>query len=77
MSLLSKGVSRLSELKIDTDKDLERYGLANLKKVVADMAVGDIIYRDATGIQKLSPGMASSVLITRGLGHDPYYGWVA
>jgi hypothetical protein len=45
--------------------------------VVAGMAVGDTIFHDGTGIQKLSPGVTSSVLVTRGRGHDPFYGWVA
>jgi hypothetical protein len=77
MSLLFKGVSRLSELEIDIDKDMGGFGLTNLKEVVAGMGVGDTIFHDGTGIQKLAPGMSSSVLATRGPGHDPYYGWVA
>ena len=42
MSLLFKGVSRLSELLIDTDKDLGGFGLTNLMEVVVGMGVGDI-----------------------------------
>jgi len=77
MSLSFKGVSRLSELEIDTDKDMGGFSLTNLKEVVAGMGVGDIIYRDGAGIQKLSPGPIDSELITHGPGHDPLYGWVA
>ena len=77
MSLLFKGGSRLSELLIDTDKDMGGFGLTNIKEVAAGMAVGDTIFRDGTGIQKLSPGPLSSALVTRGPGHDPFYGWVA
>ena len=77
MSLLFKGVSRLSELEIDTDKDMGGFGLINLKEVVAGMGVGDIIFHDGTEIQKLSPGPLSSALVTRDPGHEPYYGWVA
>ena len=77
MSLLFKGVSRLSELEIDDDKNMDSFGLINLKEVVAGMGVGDIIFHDGTEIQKLSPGPLSSALVTRGLGHEPYYGWVA
>ena len=77
MSLLFKGGSRLSELLIDTDKDMVGFGLTNLKEVAAGMGVGDIIFHDGTEIQKLSPGPLSSALVTRGLGHDPFYGWVA
>ncbi len=77
MSLLFKGVSKLSELEIDTDKNMNNFGLTNLKEVVVGMGVGDIIFHDGAGIQKLSPGPNSSSLITRGSGHNPYYGWVA
>ena len=77
MSLLFKGGSRLSELLIDTDKNMGGFGLTNLKEVVAGMGVGDIIFHDGTGIQKLSPGPLNSALVTRGPGHDPFYGWVA
>ena len=77
MSLLFKGVSRLSELEIDADKDMCGFGLTNLEEAIAGMGVGDIIYRDGIGIQKLSPGPISAALVTRGPGHDPLYGWVA
>ena len=77
MSLLLKGVSRLSELQIDADKDCGSMGLSNLKEVVTGMAVGDIIFHDGARIEKISPGAFSSELITRGSGHNPYYGWVA
>ncbi len=77
MSLLLKGVSRLSELQIDVDKDCGTLGLSNLKEVVTGMSAGDIIFHDGFGIQKISPGAFSSELITRGPAHNPYYGWVA
>jgi hypothetical protein len=77
VSLLVKGVSRLSELEIDTDKDMGGFGLINLKEAVAGMAIGDIIFHDGAGVQKLSAGPITSALVTRGPGHDPYYGWVA
>ena len=77
MSLLFKGAARLSELLIDTDKDMGGFGLTNIKEVAAGMAVGDTIFHDGAGIQKLSPGPLNSALVTRGPGHDPFYGWVA
>ena len=77
MSLLLKGITRLSQIEVDVDKDWAGMGISNIKEVVAGMAVGDIIYHDGVKIAKLSPGPLSSELITKGPTHPPVWGWVA
>ena len=76
-SLLAKGVSQLSQVGIDADKEWSGFGISNIKEVVAGMSVGDIIYHDGNRIQKLTPGPIGSELITLGAGHNPKWGWVA
>ena len=71
----STGITKLSQLAFDADKDCASIGLENLKEVVAGMAVGDMIYHDGTGIKKITPGPVGSELVTQGPGRDPYWGW--
>jgi len=56
VSLLTKaGISKLSELEIDADKDWQAKEIQNLKAVVAGMVEGDIVYRGADVLERL-PG---------------------
>ena len=71
------GVSKISQLDVDTDKDWAAFGLTSVKEVVAGMDIGDSIYFDGNRIQKLIPGVIGSELITMGLNHNPRWGWVA
>ena len=77
MSLLVKGITRLSQMQIDADKDWAGMGISNIREVVSGMGVGDIIYHDGTKIVKLSPGPPGSELITKGPTYPPVWGWVA
>lgn len=45
MSLLTKGITRLSQLEIDADKDWKSKGITNLKEVTSAMGHGDIVFR--------------------------------
>lgn len=73
MTLLAKGVTRLSQLTIDADKDWAGMGISNIKEVALGMAEGDIIYRDATGVKKLTPGIVGSMLKTKGTDANPIW----
>ncbi len=77
MSLLVKGITRLSQIQIDADKDWAGMGISNIREVVAGMGVGDIIYHDGTKIVKLLLGPLGSELITKGPTHPPVWGWIA
>lgn len=55
MSLLTKaGISKLSELEIDANKDWQAKEIENLKAIVASMVEGDIAYRGADVMEKLA-----------------------
>ncbi len=57
MSLLIKGaagITKLSELTIDADKDWGAFGITNLKSIAAGMVSGDTVYRGATILQRLA-----------------------
>ena len=73
MSLLLKGISNLSELDVDADKDWNLKGISNIKEVVAGMTAGDIAYHDGTRLVKLSPGQMDTQLFTLGPGHNPVW----
>ena len=70
MSLLLKGgISKLSELEIDTDKNWQSRGITNLGGVAAGMAVGHVVQQNGSILQTLSPGPAHTVLTSEGTGH--------
>ena len=78
MSFVSSGgASKISQVMIDSDKNWGGFEITNVKEVVAGMAVGDLLYFDGTTIQKTSPGVIGTELITRGTGHAPFWGYVA
>ena len=70
MSLLLKGgISKLSELEIDTDKDWQTRGISNIREVASGMAIGDIVQHDGVKLIQLTPGMANYVLTSEGALH--------
>ncbi|GAJ23279.1 unnamed protein product, partial [marine sediment metagenome] len=42
MSLLLKGITKISELEIDADKDWDGKGISNIKEIAEAMATGHI-----------------------------------
>jgi hypothetical protein len=75
MSLLTKGIGRLSQLEIDTDKDWQAKGIANLKAVAQAMAHGDIVFRGASILERLTAdaGKGYNFLRSRGPGLSPVW----
>ena len=65
-NFLVKGISKLSELQIDADKDWDGRGIFNLKELAESMQKGDIIYRSPDKLVKLSPGPISYELTSSG-----------
>ena len=69
--LIKLGVTRLSGLEIDTDKDWGGYGIANLKELAAGMQRGDILQRGGSGgLEKISPGSIGFEITSNGPGHE-------
>jgi len=73
MSLLIeiKGITRLSELEIDADKDWQGRGIINLKQLAALMSKGDIVVRGDSVLVRLPAGPDGYVLTSAGPGKMP------
>ncbi|MBA7478563.1 hypothetical protein ES707_13990 [subsurface metagenome] len=70
MSLLVKGgITKLSELEIDADKDWLAQGITNIKEIAASMAKGDLAVRGNTVLVKFPPSSIGLVLTSAGPGH--------
>lgn len=67
MSLLFKGgISKLSELEIDADKDWRGRGISNIREVVAGMAAGDMVQHDGARLARFRPGTPDYVATSEG-----------
>lgn len=75
MSLLTKGIARLSQLEIDTDKDWQGKAIANLQGVAPGMAHGDLAFRGISVLERLTAdgGKGYSFLRSRGPGLTPVW----
>jgi len=72
MSLLIQGgITRLSELNIDADKDWQAMGISNIKELALAMDKGDMLFFDGAGVVLITPGAAGTRLTTQGVGADP------
>jgi hypothetical protein len=71
------GITSLSQLTIDADKDWNLKGISDIKEIVLGMTTGDIAYHNGTKLVKISVGPLSSELITKGPALPPVWGWVA
>ena len=71
MSLLTRGVTKLSQIGIDADKDWNGEGIANLKELALGMVQGDLVVKGPDILIRLSPGVANQVLTSNGPGILP------
>jgi len=72
MSLLTRGVSKLSQIGIDIDKDWNGKGISNIKELALGMIQGDLIVKGPEGVlSRLPPGVANTVLTSNGGGAVP------
>ncbi|MBA7568502.1 hypothetical protein ES708_10231 [subsurface metagenome] len=69
MSLLIKGLEKLSQLEIDADKDWLAKGITNIKEIAESMAKGDLAVRGNTVLVKFPPSTIGLVLTSAGPGH--------
>ena len=69
--LVKAGITRLSELEIDADKDWEGHGVFNLKELTPGMGKGDVLQRGDSGVlEKFSPGTIGFELTSNGPGQE-------
>jgi len=72
VSLLVKGgITSLSELIIDADKDWQAKGITNIKEIAAAMAKGDIVVKGNSILIRFQPGGIGLVLTSAGPLHIP------
>jgi len=77
MSFITKGggVTALSGLTIDVDKNWAGMGISNLKELALAMVQGDLVVRGAAGVLvRLPPGVANTMLTSAGPGVLPFWG---
>ncbi len=67
------GITKLSELTIDADKDWLAFGILNIEEVAAGMQKGDMALFDGTTIVIFSPGPIGTILTTQGVGALPIW----
>jgi hypothetical protein len=67
----SVGITKLSEMEVDTDKPWEAFGITNLKELTATMAKGDMLFFDSTRLVKITPSSIGSILTTHDMGNAP------
>jgi len=75
MSLLTKGIAKLSQLEIDADKNWQAREITNLKTIAGAMGHGDIAFRGAGVIERLiaDAGKGYNFLRSRGPGLSPVW----
>lgn len=71
MTLLLKGVTKLSELTIDADKDWGGHQITSLKELALNMQKGDILIKGVGGVLiKITPGLFNYELTSNGPGAE-------
>ncbi len=75
MSLLLKGVAKLSQIEIDTNKDWQTKGITSLKSIAGAMTHGDIVFRGNDILERLAAdaGKGYNFLRSRGPGLAPVW----
>jgi hypothetical protein len=73
MSLLGKGIRKLSELEIDADKNWQAKGISNLKELAPGMARGDLVIRGHSVLTRLPAGPVDYILASTGTGDIPQW----
>ena len=69
--LVKAGITKLSQLQIDADKDWQGYGISNLKELAPGMQKGDMLQRGDSGVlERFSPGPIGFELTSNGPGHE-------
>jgi len=69
--LIKLGVTKLSELTIDADKNWQVKGITNLLQLASLMQKGDMLVRSDGTLVKITPGSSGTRLTTQGAGALP------
>jgi len=69
------GITKLSELLLDADKNWADFGITDIKEIVAGMTKGDLLFFDGAIISKVSPGPIGTMFTTQGPGAAPIWSY--
>jgi hypothetical protein len=64
----AKGITKLSQLQIDVDKDWNGKGITNIKHIAEGMTKGHIVQHNGQVLETMPPEMANNVLTSAGPG---------
>ncbi len=67
--LIERGITKLSQLQIDTDKDWGGKGITNIRHIAAGAGIGHVAQHNGLILETLPPGLANYVLTSAGPGN--------
>jgi len=68
------GITKLSDLIIDADKDWQGFGISNIKEAAAAMAKGDVPIRGNAILETFIPGPIGRRVTSADAGNTPTWG---
>ena len=69
--LMKGGITRLSELEIDADKNWQSYGITNVAHLASGMTRGSLLVHNGTVLVAVPAGTIGDELTSNGPGHMP------
>ena len=69
--LMKGGITKLSELEIDADKDWQGYGVINLAHLASGMARGSLLVHNGSVLASVPAGTIGDEFTSNGPGHMP------
>ena len=69
--LMKGGITRLSELEIDADKNWQSYGINNVAHLASGMTRGSLLVHNGTVLVAVPAGTIGDELTSNGPGHMP------
>jgi hypothetical protein len=73
MSLLIavKGITAISQIEIDSDKDWNGKEISNIQAIIAGMQQGDLVYYGGSALARLPAASSGQNLQCQGSGRNP------
>jgi len=69
--LMKGGITKLSELEIDVDKDWQGHSVTNIAHLASGMTRGSLLVHDGSVLAAVTAGTIGDEFTSNGLGHIP------
>lgn len=69
--LVKGGITKLSELEIDADKDWQNYGITNIARLASGMTRGGLLVNNGSVLEAIPAGPIGHEFTSGGPGHVP------